>query len=112
MIFHIAREAAWDRARAEGVYRADSLASEGFIHLSTAEQVCDTAARFYAGATDLVLLAVDPDRLTAELRWEEAPGGLGTFPHLYGPLDLAAVTGATPWCQDPDGRFRLPPTGP
>ncbi len=88
-LFHITTRAAWDAAQREGVYRADSLASEGFIHLSTDRQWLATADRFYRGMPDLLLLAIREDRLTAEVRYELADGQ--RFPHLYGPLDLAAV---------------------
>jgi uncharacterized protein (DUF952 family) len=106
-IFHITTESAWLTAQAIGGYSADSLASEGFIHLSTREQLLGTASRFYLGQTGLVVLAVDPQRLVAELRYEESePGQL--FPHLYGPLNLDAVTAVYPFPPQPDGTFRLP----
>ncbi|NTV63395.1 MAG: DUF952 domain-containing protein, partial [Oscillochloris sp.] len=90
-----------------GAYAADSLTSEGFIHCSTREQVLATAARFFAGRRDLLLLAIDPARLSAELRYEE--GDLGVrFPHLYGPLELGAVIAAHPFAPGPDGAFHLP----
>lgn len=99
MIYHIAAQADWDNAQTAGAYTADSLASQGFIHCSTAAQVPGTAARFFAGRRDLLLLTIDPARLAAELRYEEGePGQL--FPHLYGPLNLDAVTEARPL--DPD----------
>jgi uncharacterized protein (DUF952 family) len=67
-----------------------SLAGEGFIHLSaTAEQVTWVANRFYRDVADLVALVMDEHRLTAEVRYEPTPDGL--FPHLYGPLDRAAI---------------------
>jgi uncharacterized protein (DUF952 family) len=107
MIYHIAARADWEAAQAATAYSADSLASEGFIHCSTRAQVLATAARFFAGRQDLLLLEIDPARLTAELRYEEGePGQL--FPHLYGPLDLAAVVAAHPFAPDAHGAFRLP----
>jgi uncharacterized protein (DUF952 family) len=111
MIYHIAAGADWEAARAAGAYTADSLASEGFIHCSTAAQVAGTAQRFFAGRQDLVLLEIDPARLTAELRYEEGEPGV-LFPHIYGPLDLAAVVAARPFAPGPDGGFRPLPTLP
>lgn len=90
MIYHITQRATWARAQAEGRYAADTLQSEGFIHLSTEAQVPWVAGRFYRGQADLVLLVVDPARLEAELRYEESEPGQH-FPHLYGPLNLGAV---------------------
>ncbi len=88
-IYHILPRADWEKARAQGEYRAASLAQEGFIHFSTRRQVAGTLARYYAGRSDLVLLRVDTNRLLADLRYEESHGEF--FPHLYGPLNLDAV---------------------
>lgn len=90
MIYHITHHTTWAQAQAEGRYAADTLASEGFIHFSTEAQVPGVARRFYGGQSGLVLLAVDPARLQAELRYEESEPGQW-FPHLYGPLNLDAV---------------------
>lgn len=107
-IYHIASHEAWQQAQAAGAYRADTLSSEGFIHLSTGAQVLGTANRFYRAQSGLVLIAVDTDRLVAELRYEESEPGQ-FFPHLYGLLNLDAVLAAYPFPPRPDGSFALPP---
>ncbi|MEO0768043.1 MAG: DUF952 domain-containing protein [Cyanobacteria bacterium J06649_4] len=96
MLFHITEQSAWQHATVAGTYTAPSLETEGFIHLSTVEQVAATAARFYKGQTGLVLLAIDCDRLQSTLRYEQVLNH-GTFPHLYGPLNLSAVVNAWPF---------------
>ena len=106
-IYHITSADAWASACAAGTYSADSLASEGFIHLSTSAQLLATANRFYHGQLGLLLLAVDTQLLTAELRYEQSEPGQH-FPHLYGPLNLAAVLAAHPFPPTPDGSFSLP----
>lgn len=115
MIFHLAERAAWTEAEGTRVYRAPSLSTEGFIHASTAAQVLATAARFYAGRTDLVLLAIDEGALSAEVRYEApvANGAVetdraGQFPHVYGPIETAAVRWIAPLELGPDG-FVVPP---
>ncbi len=95
-IYHVAAGADWDRARREGAYRPASLATEGFVHASRAEQLPGVARRFFAGRRDLVLLTVDPARLACEVRWEEGEPG-ETFPHVYGPIDLQAVVDVRPF---------------
>ena len=107
-IYHITSHSEWQRAQADGIYRADSLASQGFIHCSTREQVLPVAARFYAGQPGLVLLRIDPARLAAPLVYENLEGGQEQFPHLYGPLELQAVEAALPFPPQPDGRFAWP----
>jgi uncharacterized protein (DUF952 family) len=107
LICHIITRDDWATAQAAAAYTAASLASEGFIHCSTPAQVPATAARFYAGRSDLLLLAIDPARLTAELRYEEGEPGV-LFPHIYGPLNLTAVVAVHPFAPDQAGRFKLP----
>ena len=106
-LFHITERTAWETAQAEGLYRAPSLETEGFIHFSMPEQVLATAHRFYKGKAGLVLLQIDPSQLTAPLRYEVVSDH-GTFPHLYGPLNLGAVTKVWPFEPLADGNFALP----
>jgi uncharacterized protein (DUF952 family) len=80
---------------------------DGFIHLSAAHQLEATLAKHFAGEDGLVLLALDPVRLGPRLRWEPSRGG-ALFPHLYAPLDLAAVLWAEPLRLGQDGRHVLP----
>ncbi len=101
-IFHICTRAAAVAARLSGEYRAPSLDSEGFIHLSQAHQVRGVLNAFYAGQADLVLLVVDPALVTSPLR-HEPPGPMPAaatlaqipsdqlFPHIYGPLNVNAI---------------------
>jgi len=107
-IVHICSTEDWQTAEVAGQYQAASLESEGFIHFSRPDQAVDTANRYYAGRRDLLLLWVDPQELTTDLRWESSHGDL--YPHLYGPLNLEAVLQVTPFIPEDDGVFReLPP---
>ncbi len=89
-LFHITSRDAWQAAKAEGVYRAPSLSTQGFIHLSEDRQWPLTLRRFYSGQQGLVLLVLESSLLRAEVRSEPADGD--HFPHLYGELNLDAVT--------------------
>jgi uncharacterized protein (DUF952 family) len=98
-IFHIATHADWEAARRDGSYttstRGRTLAEEGFIHAARAEQVQPVLDRYYTDAGEpLVLLVIDPDRLGAEVRVE--PVGDDTYPHVYGPIEPAAVVEVRP----------------
>lgn len=90
MIYHITTRADWQRQATAATYEADSLQTEGFIHLSEAHQVAGVLDRYYQGVPDLLLLHIEPAKLTAELKYEPAPNN-ELFPHLYGPLDKEAV---------------------
>ena len=107
MIFHITAVGDWADAQIRGRYEAPSLSDEGFIHCSTAAQVAATANRFYADRVDLILLAIDPRRLAVEVRYENTEGGDVLFPHVYGAVELGAVTDARPW-RPTEGRFTTP----
>lgn len=94
ILFHLTTRAAWDAARAAGVYEPPSLATEGFIHLSTRSQWLRVLNRFYRDVPDQLLLAIDEDKLGAPLSHESVDGDV--FPHLYGPLEVAAVVDTAP----------------
>jgi uncharacterized protein (DUF952 family) len=80
---------------------------DGFIHLSAAHQVGRTAAKFFAGRRDLILLSVDVEPIAANLRWEDSGSGV-QYPHLYAPLPLDAIVATTRLDIGPDGRHILP----
>jgi uncharacterized protein (DUF952 family) len=114
-IYHIVCVINWKPGES---YFAESLSREGFIHFSRLDQVLGVANAFYTGQRGLLLLEVDADRLTSELRWEApvhpstpATGTLppeSLFPHLYGPLNPEAVLAAHPFEPGEDGVFVLP----
>jgi uncharacterized protein (DUF952 family) len=108
VILHFCPREAWTAAQAAGEYAADSLASEGFIHCSTAQLVHLPATTLARGRTDLVLLEIDETLLPEPPRYE--PGDPSDpasplFPHIYGPIPLAAVIGIREWLPEPDGSF-------
>lgn len=107
-IYHILSQAEWRDAVKNGEYRAASLATEGFIHCSTATQVVGTANRHFQGRSDLCLIRIDAKALTAPLKYENTTGGIEPYPHLYGPLNLAAVTGVAPMPALASGSFQFP----
>ena len=116
LIYHITAGADWDQARRAGTYqlstRGVTLAQEGFIHASTARQVPLVANAFYRGDAGLVVLVIDTDLVEPEIRYEQPPGSGETFPHIYGPLSVAAVVGVRPLAADASGRFSFEPDGP
>jgi uncharacterized protein (DUF952 family) len=107
MLLHITSNAEWAVARDGDRYEAPSLSDEGFIHCSTPEQIVATANRFYARRQDLVVLVVDPERLSAEVRFENTVGGEELFPHVYGAIDVMAVIRVHRWIPVP-GEFSAP----
>ena len=102
-LFHLALKGDWEQAQDSGTYqwstRGMRLTEVGFIHCSWQEQVPKTFERFYADAGEIVLLEIDPTRLTSPLRADAIPTG-DLFPHLYGPLPIEAVRSITPYGSD------------
>lgn len=115
-IYHIATAAAWRAAQQRGIYTAPSLDAEGFIHCSAREQVTLVANAIYRDLDDLLLLCIDPEKLGAAVRWEtpappagqDGPAPDALFPHVYGPIDLRAVTRVLPLHRAENGDYRLP----
>jgi len=116
IILHITSSETWTSAQKSGQYIAPSLASEGFIHCSTRLQAVPVAEKFYNGQTGLILLVIDPSRLSSDLKWEPPFDGLPPpgapaadfFPHIYGPINLEAVAQVLNFESDSNGRFILP----
>ncbi|WGM29949.1 DUF952 domain-containing protein [Brevundimonas sp. NIBR11] len=95
--YKIIDAAEWREAMAEGVYAGSAVdIADGYIHLSTAAQLDETARKHYAGRQNLMLLAVDLAALEGKVVWEESRGG-ARFPHIYGDLPVSAVTEARPF---------------
>jgi uncharacterized protein (DUF952 family) len=84
--------------------------ADGYVHLSTADQLTETVDKHFAGQSDLHVAAVDLGSFGESLKWEESRGGQ-LFPHLYGPLLLETVVAYGPLERNEDGRVRLPVTG-
>lgn len=107
-IYKITPASAWREAERQGVYTgsADDL-RDGFIHFSTAAQVAETARKHYFGQTGLFLVAVDTEALGDALRWERSRND-ELFPHLYGELDLGAVTAILDLRARSDGYHDIP----
>lgn len=128
IILHIAKKEDWTKAQALGSYRAESLASQGFIHCSTPNQAIAVANFIFRGQRDLVLLVIDADKVVAEIRLENGNSseddellgecsdtsafsrsvGDKLYPHIYGPLNLNAVTQVVDFDPLQDGTFELP----
>jgi uncharacterized protein (DUF952 family) len=115
-IYHITTRGEWQQAQVDGQYSAPSLQSEGFIHCSTSAQIVEVANAFYRDVPNLVILCIEPDALTSELKWEapahpsahaDAPSDSQLFPHVYGVINLDAVAAVVDFPQDANG-FTLP----
>jgi uncharacterized protein (DUF952 family) len=116
MIYHITSRRAWRETMQRGEYRVESLEAEGFIHCSTEAQVLPVAEKYYPGQRGLLVLMIDPARLSSDLRWEPPSGGTPPpgvpagelFPHVYGPINLDAIVKVFDLETNPDGKYIVP----
>lgn len=106
-VFHIARRGEWEADLAAGAYEPPGFAEEGFVHCSRADQVLDTAARYYGDEHDLVLVRLRGSAVADDLVVEEVRPG-ACFPHLYRPIVAADVEAVAPLHRGAGGGFAWP----
>ena len=111
-VYKICAQAEWRAAESSRKFLGSAAdARDGFIHFSSAAQLAETAAKHFAGQSDLILIAVDAAALGPALKWERSRGN-DLFPHLYAPLLLAAVRWARPLPDEADGARAIPELEP
>jgi uncharacterized protein (DUF952 family) len=103
-LLHITESALWEAARSTGAFewstRGRTLQQEGFIHCSLRHQLPAVAAFLYGDPPDrddLIVLVIDDAVLTDPVRYESPGPGAPEFPHIYGPLPVAAVVAVESW---------------
>lgn len=108
MIYHITNPAAWKKGQQDDRYIPEGFEQEGYIHCSKQEQIVGVGERYYAGQSGLLILGINPDKLTAKLVFENLIGGEELFPHIYGPLNLDAVEFTAEFGENAAGGFEFP----
>jgi len=97
-IFHITLPEHWARAQRDGAItmstRDVTLAEEGFVHCSFAEQLAATAVRFFGDLEEVVVVRIDPAAVTSPVVSEDLYDSGQLFPHVYGPINVDAVIDA------------------
>jgi uncharacterized protein (DUF952 family) len=108
IIYKICTRDEWESAKQLGQFTGSAAdAADGFIHFSTAAQMRETAAKHFAGQSDLVLIAIDADQLGESLKWEPSRGD-ELFPHLYAALPTTSAISVSPLPIGKDGIHRFP----
>ncbi len=103
-IYHLVPADEWSESA--HTYEPPSLAEEGFVHCSGRDQVARVAEHLFTGRQDLLLLEIDPSRLTAEVVWEDLYDLEEDFPHVYGPIERSAVVRVLPFPPEEQGWSR------
>ena len=103
MILHCIKSSLWEERKALPVWGEKELLSEGFIHCSTVEYFWRVAPNFKAEKEKLLLLCIDEEKLTAEVRYEDGDGVGRAYPHIYGLVNNDAVSVVLPFLRDENG---------
>ena len=93
LIYHIVLPEAWAVFDSD-LYRATSLATEGFIHCSFAGQLDAVIERYYSGADSIIVLEIETEKLMSRVL-KEASTNNEIYPHIYGPINRDAISSAT-----------------
>jgi uncharacterized protein (DUF952 family) len=107
IILHIVKREQWEKAKLKGVYRGDTLDSQGFIHCSTSKQIVKVANVLYRAQKGLMLLYIDTSKVQSKIRYESA-GSEELYPHIYGSLNIDAVIKVAYFEPTRNGKFTLP----
>jgi len=107
IVLHITKREQWEKAKLEGVYRGDTLDSQGFIHCSTSQQIVKVANALFPAQKGLMLLCIATNKVQSEIKYESA-GGEELYPHIYGPLNINAVVKVADFEPAKNGKFVLP----
>jgi len=105
MILHCTKRETWERVKRERYFGEKSIEVEGFIHCSSVEYMWRVAPNFEDVEDELVLLCIDTDKLEAEVRWEDGDNSGRCYPHVYGLINLDAVTAVLPYLKNKDGTW-------
>ena len=103
LIVHLCQGKEWQAAQDTGVFTDTSLDQAGFIHCSRPDQLLQVANHYYRGVPDMKILWIEPSKVSSEIRWETAGGS--SFPHVYGPINLAAVISVSALAADSNGIY-------
>ena len=107
-IYKVVSSAQWEQAESEGAFRGSGIDhADGFIHLSSADQVIETVKKHFAGQANLVLVTVDSIALGETLRWETSRNN-ALFPHVYGVIPMSAVIQVVPLPRGANGLHQFP----
>jgi uncharacterized protein (DUF952 family) len=104
-IYLLSDKAELEQAKLKGSLVRDSLVEEGFIHATPRNQLNRLANKYYKERINPLILVVDQDKITAEVKWEPATGGL--YPHIYGELNADAIVNFEPIALAENGTFQI-----
>lgn len=107
MIYHIAHLEDFNFSKIRGIYFPAQFPQDGFIHCSTKNQVITVANKYFLNSNHLILLEIDENKLTVEVKYENLEGGQDLYPHIYGEIPFSAISQYSYFNPQPSG-FTFP----
>ena len=106
-IYKLVSRGEWEAAKTSGAFLGAAVdLADGYIHFSTGGQAVETARKYFAGLSDILIVGFEAEALGPGLKWEPSRGG-DLFPHLYGPLDPSLAVEEREAPLGPDGHIQL-----
>ncbi len=107
LVYKVLSQSEWSEAERDGFFRGSEVdRRDGFIHLSSAQQLEKTVSLWFADRDDLMLAAIEEEHLADALKWEPSRGG-AMFPHYYGSLPIEHLAWAKPFSSRDTNSFRV-----
>lgn len=109
MILHCMRKSLWEQRKHKTSWGQCDVDAEGFIHCSTIEYFWRVVPNFLDTPDDLVLVCIDENKLTSEVRYEDGDNCGREYPHVYGVVNNDAVVMVLPFLRNEDGSYKKNP---
>lgn len=107
IILHCLTQRQWEKVKDNLSYGIEYISTVGFIHCSSVENFWRVAPNFKNIKEPLVLLCIDTEKVTAEIKWEDHDNCGREYPHIYGELNLNSVVQILPFLRNQKGELIL-----
>jgi uncharacterized protein (DUF952 family) len=108
VIVHVTPGDCWEPAKTKNYFLPDSLKKNGYISCATEEQLLESAPFLYKDTLNQKILYIKPDKIKAQIVYEDIHQTGQTFPHIYGALNTDAIIKVVDFKPDESGQFVLP----
>ncbi|HEX3077089.1 MAG TPA: DUF952 domain-containing protein [Lachnospiraceae bacterium] len=105
IILHCMKKKTWEKVKNDVSFGKESLQVEGFLHCSQIEYWWRIAPNFRSVEEELVLLCINTEKLSSEIKWEDGDNCGRSYPHVYGEINMNAVVAVLPFIKDADSNY-------
>lgn len=105
IILHCMKKSTWEERKNKELWGKRNIKAEGFIHCSKPEYFWRVAPNFDGTSNEMVILCIDEEKLSADVRYEDGDNCGRAYPHIYGLINNSAVTAVLPFLRDENGKW-------